>query len=232
MALVTAASDGLGLASARALAAEGAEVAITGRRAERLDGAAAEIEQATGRRPLGVVGDITEPDEPARVVERVAGHFGGLDILVTNAGGPPARRALEVADDEVFAAVNANLLSAVRLVRAARPLLRAGGDGRICCIASVSVIQPLPNLSLSNLARAGLWGWAKTAAQDLVAEGVTLNLVCPGLHRTERMVQVGLEGAAGDPDDFGQVVAFLCSKAARFVTATTVLVDGGSTLGL
>jgi 3-oxoacyl-[acyl-carrier protein] reductase len=162
------------------------------------------------------------------VVERL----GGLDILVSNAGGPPPRRALDVTDDEVMAAVNANLLATVRLVRAARPYLAVRGCGRICCITSISVVQPITELSLSNLARAGLWGWAKTAAQDLRPEGVTLNLICPGYHRTERLLRVGFEGYAGEASDFGQSVAFLCSAMARFITATTLVVDGGATLGL
>jgi 3-oxoacyl-[acyl-carrier protein] reductase len=232
VAVVAAASDGLGLASALTLAAEGVDVVVTGRRADKLDAAVAAIKEATGREALGVVGDIDAVDEPARVVDLAVSRFGGVDILVTNSGGPPARRALDVSDEEVVAAVNSNLLSAVRLIRAARPHLGVGGDGRICCITSVSVVQPIPGLALSNLARAGLWAWAKTAAQDLRPEGITLNLICPGLHRTARMVNVGIEGEAGRASDFGQAVAFLCSAAARFITATTLVVDGGETAGL
>jgi 3-oxoacyl-[acyl-carrier protein] reductase len=232
VALVTGASEGLGLASAAALAAEGAEIVITGRRVDKLELARSELEERTGKVALVIQGDITEPDEPARVIDLVVAHFGRLDILVANAGGPPAQRALEVTDDEVIAAINANLLTTVRLVRAARPQLRATGDGRICCITSYSVLQPIPELALSNLARAGLWGWAKTAARDLVAEGVTLNLICPGPHRTARMATLGMQDRAGDPTDFGRAVAFLCSTTARFITATTLVVDGGATLGL
>jgi len=232
VALLTAASDGLGLASAVSLAREGAQVAITGRRPERLAAASERIEAAGGRRPLILAGDITDPEEPARVVGQVLDQLGRLDILVSNAGGPPARRALEVTDEEVVAAVNANTLTTIRLVRAARPWLAASGAGRICCITSYSVHQPIPSLSLSNVARAGLWGWAKTAAQDLREDAVTLNLICPGPHRTERMTQVGIVGTAGDPEDFGQAVAFLCSAAAGFITGTTLVVDGGATLGL
>jgi len=162
----------------------------------------------------------------------VVEEFGGLDLLGPNAGGPPARRALDVTDEEVVDAVNANLLTTVRLVQAARPHLARSGQGRICCITSVTVVQPIPILALSNLARSGLWAWAKTAAHDLRPEGITLNLVCPGPHRTTRATDVGMDESAGDPEDFGKIVAFLCSRPATYITATTVVVDGGMTLGL
>jgi 3-oxoacyl-[acyl-carrier protein] reductase len=116
--------------------------------------------------------------------------------------------------------------------------MRTEGWGRICCISSYSVVQPLPGLSLSNTARVGLWGWAKTAAADLAAEqsGITLNLVCPGPHATERMRQLGGTGGGGgpmgEPADFGRVVAFLCSRPAGFVNGAAIVVDGGATLAL
>ncbi|MDQ4069035.1 MAG: SDR family oxidoreductase, partial [Actinomycetota bacterium] len=160
-------------------------------------------------------------------------RFGRLDILVANAGGPPAGRALEVDDDQLLAALNANLLTSVRLVREAIPHLRGQGWGRICLITSSSVKQPIPALSLSNTARTGLWGWAKTAAADLFEGGITLNLACPGLHATDRVKELSLEpGPLGDPADFGRVVAFLCSDPARFISGTAVLVDGARSLGL
>jgi 3-oxoacyl-[acyl-carrier protein] reductase len=152
---------------------------------------------------------------------------------VANAGGPPAGRALDVDDDQIQAAVNANLLTSVRLVREALPHLRAGGWGRICLITSSSVKQPLPNLALSNTARTGLWAWAKTAAADLFDQGITLNLACPGLHATDRLKSLGLpEGPLGDPADFGRVVAFLCSEPAGFVSGTAVMVDAARSTGL
>jgi 3-oxoacyl-[acyl-carrier protein] reductase len=112
--------------------------------------------------------------------------------------------------------------------------MRTRGWGRICCITSYSVVQPLPGLALSNMARAGLWAWAKTAAQDLAAEGsgITLNLICPGPHATDRMRQLGGGGVMGDPADFGSVVTFLCSRQAGFVNGAAVVVDGGATLAL
>jgi len=232
VALVTGASKGLGLASAAALAADGAHVAITGRSSDTLERAAAELRAGSGVDVLALAGDITDPHEPERVVAAVVDRFGRLDILVPNAGGPPPARALDVTDEQVLDAVNANLLGTVRLIRAALPHLEASGQGRICAITSYSVVQPIPTLALSNLARVGLWGWAKTAAQDLVAAGVTLNLICPGPHKTERMAHLGLAGRAGEPADFGRAVAFLCSSSASFITGTTLVVDGGATLGL
>jgi 3-oxoacyl-[acyl-carrier protein] reductase len=183
-----------------------------------------------------VPADVTDPAAPAALVERALARFGRLDVAVANAGGPPAGRALEVDDDAILGAVGLNLLPSVRLVRAAAEPMRSAGYGRMVLITSVSVKQPLPGLALSNTARAGLWGWAKTAAQDLFPSGVTLNLACPGLHRTDRVLDLygdaGPEGALGDPADFGAAVTFLCSRQAAFVTATTLVIDGGATLGL
>jgi 3-oxoacyl-[acyl-carrier protein] reductase len=160
--------------------------------------------------------------------------FGAVDIVIANAGGPPAGHALAVDDAQIHAALEANLMSAVRLTRAAVPHMRRAGWGRICCITSYSVVQPLPGLALSNLARAGLWAWAKTAAQDLAAEGsgVTLNLLCPGPHATDRMRELGGSGVMGDPADFGRVAAFICSRPAAFVNGAALVVDGGATLAL
>jgi 3-oxoacyl-[acyl-carrier protein] reductase len=131
-------------------------------------------------------------------------------------------------------ALNANLKSAVRLARAAIPAMRRQGWGRVCCITSYSVVQPIPTLALSNTARAGLWAWAKTAAHDLGVEqsGVTVNLICPGPHATDRMRELGGTGVMGDPADFGRVATFLCSRQAAFINGAAVVVDGGATLAL
>jgi 3-oxoacyl-[acyl-carrier protein] reductase len=232
VALVTAASKGLGLASAAALATDGAQVAITGRTPDVLERAANDLRATTGTEVLALPGDITDPGEPERVVAATVARFGRLDILVANAGGPAPARSLDVTDDQILDAVNANLLTTVRLIRAALPHLEASDQGRICAITSYSIVQPIPTLALSNLARTGLWAWAKTAAADLVPRGVTLNVICPGPHRTERMAKLGMAGVGGDPGDFGRAVAFLCSSSAAFITATTLVVDGGATLGL
>jgi 3-oxoacyl-[acyl-carrier protein] reductase len=237
VALITASSRGLGRASAEALAAEGARVVLTARGAESLDRTEQEL-RAAGAEVFGIVADVSEPEVPELLVSATVERFGQIDIVVANAGGPPPGRSLDVDDDAIRAAVESNLLSAVRLVRAAVPLMRAGRWGRICCIASYSVVQPLPGLALSNMARVGLWAWAKTAAADLAAEGsgITLNLACPGPHATERMRELaggaGGGGPMGDPADFGRVVAFLCSAPAGFVNGAAVVVDGGATLAL
>jgi 3-oxoacyl-[acyl-carrier protein] reductase len=232
VALVTAASKGLGRASALALAAEGARLVICARGEESLRRTEAELAAST--EVLAVVADVTEPAAPARLVQAAVDTFGGLDVLVANAGGPPAARALEVTDEQLAAALNANLVTSVRLVREAVPHMRQAGWGRIVLITSSSVKQPIPTLALSNAARAGLYAWAKTAAADLFADGVTLNLALPGYHATDRLLSVGApEGVPlGDPADFGRVVAFLCSVPAAYVSGTAVLVDGARTLGL
>jgi 3-oxoacyl-[acyl-carrier protein] reductase len=228
VALVTAASKGLGRASAQALVDEGAKVAINARDPERTQTTAAELAGDV----LALPADVTDRDAPRRLVEATVDRFGSLHVLVANAGGPPKGRATEVDDDTLLAAIEANLLTSVRLVRAALPHMRTAGWGRICLITSSAVKQPIPDLSASNTARTGLWGWAKTAAQDLIDEGITLNLVCPGLHATDRVKELGYAGRMGDPADFGRVVAFLCSEPAGFLSGAALQVDGASTLGL
>ncbi|MEX0754844.1 MAG: SDR family oxidoreductase [Actinomycetota bacterium] len=228
IALVTGSSKGLGRACAASLSREGARVAICARHAEPLREAEASLEGET----LALVADVTDPEEPQRLVQSTVDRFGGLNVLVANAGGPPAARALDVDDASLEAALNANLLGSIRLVRAAVPHMRETGWGRIVLITSRTVKQPNPSLALSNTARTGLWAWAKTAAQDLFADGITLNLVAPGTHATDRAVELGLTGPMGEPADFGDAVAFLCSEQARFITASAVSIDGGETLGL
>ncbi|MHB8663009.1 MAG: SDR family NAD(P)-dependent oxidoreductase [Acidimicrobiales bacterium] len=233
-ALVTASSKGLGRASAMALAVEGVNVTICSRHGDELARTAKEIEAAGAGGVHAVVADVTARDSPARLVAETVERFGGIQILVANAGGPPAGRALDVDDAAIVGAIEANLLTTVRLVREGLPHMREAGWGRIVAITSVSIKQPIGDLALSNTARTGLWGWAKTAAQDLAGDGITLNLACPGLHRTDRVMQLGHGPGArlGDPDDFGKVVAFLCSEPAAFINATAVGVDGGAVMGL
>lgn len=228
VALVTAASKGLGLAAATALSQEGAKVVICSRDADRLREAAASMPGEVHT----VVADVTDPVAPARLVDEAVTRFGGLDILVANAAGPPKTRALDTTDEGMFAAINANFLASVRLVQAATPLMRDSGWGRICLITSDAVKQPIPDLAYSNSARTALWAWTKTASQDLIDSGVTLNLICPGYHSTDRIKELGYTGRMGDPDDFGKIVAFLCSQAAGFVSGAALQVNGASTLGL
>lgn len=235
VAVVTAASRGLGRATALALAGEGCDLVLSSRGGTALDATAADA-AALGVSVEAVPADVTDPDAATRLVIRALERFGRLDVAVANAGGPPAGRALDVNDAAIRSAVDLNLLPSVRLVRAAAPPMREAGWGRMVLITSATVKQPSPVLALSNTARAGLWGWAKTAAQDLFAAGITLNLACPGLHRTDRMLELygdaGPPGPMGDPASFGAAVTFLCSEQAAFVTATTLVIDGGATLGL
>ena len=235
-ALVVAGSRGLGRATAEALAAEGVRVMVSSR---------SEAALADSRRPpCGPPGaevatqaaDITDPDAPARLVAATVEAFGTVDIVVANAGGPPPGRALEV--DDALLERGAQRQPAVR--RPADPGSRAApcadrGWGRICCITSYSVVQPIPALALSNTARAGLWAWAKTAAQDLAAEGtgITLNLALPRCPMPPiACASWAGPGAMGDPADFGSLVAFLCSEQAAFVNGAALVVDGGATLAL
>lgn len=254
VALVTAASKGLGRGTAIALAHEGCKVVICARGEEALRATAEDIEGILavagggasgggsavagggGGDVLAIVDDVTDPEAPARLVAAAVEHFGGLDILVGNAGGPPPGRALDITDEAIDEAVNANLTTSVRLAREAVPHMRQGGWGRICFITSASVKQPIPTLALSNLARTGLWAWTKTAAQDLFDDGITVNMACPGSHDTDRIRALRASGTfsgpVGDPADFGKVVAFLCSDAAKFISGTAVQVDGARVASL
>jgi 3-oxoacyl-[acyl-carrier protein] reductase len=232
-ALVVAGSRGLGRATAAALAAEGVRVMLSSRDEANLAEAQASL-RAGGAEVGAEVADIADPEAPARLVRATVQRFDSIDIVIANAGGPPVARALEVDDAMLTGALEANLMSAIRLTREAVPFMSDRGWGRICCISSYSVVQPIPTLALSNTARTGLWAWAKTAAQDLAAEGtgITLNLVCPGPHATDRMRQLGGTGVMGSPEDFGAVTTFLCSQQAGFVNGAALVVDGGATLAL
>ena len=228
VALVTAASKGLGRGAALALSREGTRIVMCARDPDRLHTTAAQLPGEVLAIPI----DVTEPGAPERLAKAAIERFGALDIVVANAGGPPKARALDVDDEGLAAAVNANLATSIRLAQAGVPHMRAAGWGRICFITSNAVKQPIPDLAYSNVARAGLWAWAKTAAQDLIADGITVNLVCPGLHATDRVKELGHTGRLGDPEDFGRVAAFLCSEPAGFVSGAALQVDGAGTQGL
>lgn len=237
-AIVTAASKGLGRGTAQALAADGCNLVLNARGADALAATADEC-RAFGVEVVEVPGDAKDPDLPAALVRTAVDRFGRLDIAVANAGGPPPGKALDVTDDQIREAVETNLLASARLVRAAVPAMQVNGFGRVVCITSVSIKQPISGLSLSNTARTGLYAWCKTAANDLAADPatdcITINLACPGLHETDRVTQLygnGQTPRLGDPGDFGRIVAFLCSESAKFITGQAVVVDGGSYLGL
>ncbi len=236
-AAVAAGSAGLGLGSAKALVAAGVRVAICGRDEQRL-AAAAEL---LGPSCVPLVADVGTAAGGTAFVEAAAEALGGVDILVTNAGGPPAGTFASTAVDAYPAALELNLLSVVAMCKAAVPAMQAQHWGRVVAITSVSVRQPIPTLILSNTARAGVTGFLKTLAREVAADGVTVNSVQPGIHATDRLVALGRldpadwgipAGVVGDPDDFGAVVAFLCSAQARYITGAALPVDGGVNAGL
>lgn len=237
-AAVAGASSGLGLASARALAAEGVHVAICGRDRARIEAAAAGIDGAV---PL--VADVSTAAGATGFVEAAVDALGQVDILVPNAGGPPPGTFATTPLDAYLPALQLNLLSTVAMCEAAVPAMCERGWGRVVAITSVSVRQPIPTLILSNTARAGVTAFLKTLALEVAGKGVTVNSVQPGLHGTDRLRSLyagdtaaaaeGVPaGTVGDADDFGAVVAFLCSEHARFVVGAAVPVDGGTYRGL
>ena len=237
-AIVCGASAGIGLGCAEALAGEGANVVMLARGAEALEREAARL-GATA-----VAGDVTVPADLERLVATAVDAHGGVDVLVLNSGGPPRTRALDVSDAAVENAVELLLLSAVRLVRLCRPHLVRSGRGRVIAITSSSVKEPIDNLALSNAIRPGLVGWLKTVARELGPAGVTVNAIAPGRIATERLREVYPDGPTeadlaaiparrlGDPREVGDVVCFLASDRAAYVTGTTIAVDGGLTRGL
>lgn len=234
-AIVCGASSGMGLAIAEALAAEGANVAMFARRRELLEREAERIGA------LAVRGDVRDPTHLARLVERTVDAFGGIDILVNNSGGPPRGSALEASDEDLEAAVELLLLSAVRLTRLCLPYLGKGGRGRVINIESSTVREPADNLALSNAVRPGVIGWAKTLAREVGASGVTVNTIAPGQIDTERLQEVYPDGPTpkdleriplrrlGEPREIAEVVCFLASDRASYVTGTVIPVDGGLT---
>jgi 3-oxoacyl-[acyl-carrier protein] reductase len=232
VALVTASSKGLGRASAIALAQEGASLVICARGEEALEQTASFIREI-GVDVLAIAEDVTDAAAPRRLVDAAIERFGRLDIIVANNGGPPPGRALEVDDDALYRAIEANFMTSVRLIRLGVKHMVPAGWGRICAITSYSVVQPIDNLALSNAARTGLWAWVKTAALDLMGTGVTLNIACPGMHLTDRIKSLGApEREIGDPVDFGKVIAFMCSAPAGYVNGAAFVIDGGETLAL
>jgi 3-oxoacyl-[acyl-carrier protein] reductase len=237
-AAVAAASKGLGFASAQALAAEGARVAICGRSKERVEEAAARIGDAA----IPLVADLSTPEGARQFVADARAALGGLDVLVTNAGGPPPGTFETTPFERFPPALALNLLSVVTMCQEAVPGMRAQRFGRVVAITSISVRQPIANLILSNTARAGATGFLKTLAREVAGDGVTVNSVQPGTHATERIFDLygdeahaveGIPaGVLGRPEDFGAVVAFLCSDHARFITGAAIPIDGGSYAGL
>jgi len=252
-AIVAAASRGLGRACAESLAAEGARVAICARHPGRLDEAAREIRERTGSEVVAIQADVSRPDDAAGFVRDASAALGGCEILVTNFGGPPTGR-FEDLDEEAFrAVVDAGLFSAMAMAREALPRMREAGYGRLVAISSIAVKQPIPGLVLSNTARAAQAGWLRTLVDEVAPDGITVNAVLPDHVLTDRirwLVAGRTEDAAsqeealaaaaasvplgrfGEPREVGDLVAYLCSARAAFITGCFIQVDGGRYRGL
>lgn len=255
VAIVAASSKGLGRAVATGFAREGALVTVNGRDAETLAATARAIRGETGGDVIEVVGDMTNPGDIERLVKETVRRRGWLDAVVCNAGGPPAGTFSSFPDDHPWLdAINTNLMSAIRLSRAALPYLETRGGGSIINIVSTSVKQPIDYLVLSNTARTAVIGMAKSLATEFAPKNIRVNNVCPGLHMTDRVTKLASARAAksgktiedilaedaaaipmgrhGRPEEFGNVVVFLASPAASYVTGVTIQVDGGSVQSL
>ncbi|TAN26907.1 MAG: SDR family oxidoreductase [Actinomycetota bacterium] len=238
-ALVTGASSGLGLGAAKSLIDEGVRVVIASRSEQKLKTAV----QALGSRASYKVVDLSEPRNAKGLVQETASELGGLDILVCNSGGPKAGGFYNVDLDDYRKAIDSNMLSSIELSRAAVPYMESANWGRIIAITSLWVRQPSPGLILSNAARTGLTAFFKTMAQAVASRNITANTIQPGFHQTQRLSDLNGDNLAaianqvparslGSPDDFGAVIAFLCSEQAKYVTGVSLPVDGGLYAGL
>ena len=254
VALVTGASSGLGLAIAQELAAEGAAVAMVARRADLLQREAASLVARTHHRVLPLAADVTDADATARAVDEAVATLGPIDILVANAGGPPSTTFATTTEAQYRAALELNLLASIRLAQRCVPAMRERRWGRVIFLTSMAAKQPQPGLLLSNTARAGLLGFAKTLATECAPDGVLVNTVLPGHFETARArelaemraardgrpvdellaarTQAIPVGRSGAPREMAAVVAFLASERASFVTGTALQVDGGQIASL
>jgi 3-oxoacyl-[acyl-carrier protein] reductase len=241
VALVAGGSSGLGFAIAAGLLAEGARVSIAARDPERVDDA---VRQLSGQGEVhGQAVDVRDESAVNRWVAAVAERFGGIHVVLANAGGPPAGMATDFDLDDYRQALELNLLGSIRLVQRALPHLKTAGWGRILFLTSSSVRQPIPNLALSNTARAGVVGYAKSLVAALGPGDITVNVLAPGLTRTARLTHLhgsdvsalGAEiplGRVAEPEEFAAVAVFLASTRASYVTGAVVPVDGGATRSL
>ena len=254
VALVAAASRGLGKAAALCLAAEGARVVICARSEENLRKARLEIEETTGASVLTFTADVAQENQARAFVDFGMESLGAVHILVCNAGGPPSGFAEDFNPGDYRSAVELNLLSTIALCYAAVPVMKRQGWGRLIPIASVSAKQPIDSLILSNTARAGVLGFAKSLSSQLAPYGITVNTVCPGYTRTERVEELAASFARsgkgtvddffsavqekipmnrlGRPEEFAHAVAFLASEGAGYITGVALQIDGGFIKGL
>jgi len=249
-AIVMAASRGLGYASALGLAREGCRLVICSRDKSRIDAAAEQIRKATGTDVHALEADVSSASEAKRLVDAAVSAYGGLEIVVHNAGGPPAGETLAMSEDQWQKAFEQNLLSFTRIVSAAAPEMRKAGYGRILTIASSSIKQPIPNLALSNALRAGVWGLAKTLSRELGPQGILVNVIAPGRIDTERIAELDAAmatksgkaiedvrkasvgtiplGRLGRPEELANLVVFLASEAGSYITGQAITVDGAA----
>lgn len=246
---VAAASKGLGKASAMAFAREGAKVTIASRNGEQLAQAAMDIESATGQKVKVLQMDVTRQEDIQDALREAAEHHGGLDVLVTNAGGPPGGTFADMRDEDWQKGYELNLLSVIRMIREAIPYMQSAGAGRIVNLASTSIKQPISGLILSNVFRAGVQSLAKSLSEELASSGILINTVAPGRIATDRITELDSKRAAdtgsslediqaavvkqiplgrmGTPEEFAGIVAFYGSFANTYVTGQSILVDGG-----
>ena len=249
-ALVLAASRGLGYASAMGLAREGCKLVICSRDQARIEAAAASIRKETGADVTALVADVSSGAEAKRLVDAAVQAYGGLEIVVHNAGGPPAGETLAMTDEQWQKAFEQNLLSFTRIAGAAVPEMKKAGYGRILTIASSSIKQPIPNLALSNALRAGVWGIAKTLSRELAPQGILVNVIAPGRIDTERIAELDAAnaqkagksvedvrkasvasiplGRLGRPEELANLVVFLASQAGSYITGQAITVDGAA----
>ena len=249
-AIVMAASRGLGYASALGLAREGCHLVVCSRDQARIEAAADAIRGETGARVKALVADVSSAREAQRLVDTAVAEYGGLEIVVHNAGGPPAGETLAMTDEQWQKAFEQNLLSFTRIVQAAAPEMKKAGYGRVLTIASSSIKQPIPNLALSNALRAGVWGVAKTLSRELASQGILVNVIAPGRIDTERIAELDQAnaqksgksidevrkasvgtiplGRLGRPEELANLVVFLASEAGRYISGQAIMVDGAA----
>ena len=236
-AAVAASSTGLGFACAAALAAEGVRVAVCSRDEDRIREAASRLSGDA----VAIVADLSAPEGGQAFVEQAIRELGQVDILVANAGGPPPGTFASTSIDAYREAIELNLLSTIAMCRAAVPAMQERNWGRVLAITSIGARQPIGTLAASSTARAGVSSFLKVLATEVAKDGVTVNSAQPGIHATDRIKHLGdLDkiasrvpvGFIGEAEDFGKAVAFLCSQPARFITGTSLLIDGGAYSGL
>ena len=249
-AIVMAASRGLGYASALGLAREGCHLVICSRDQARIEAAADTIRRETGAHVKALTADVSSATEAKRLVDAAVDEYGGLEIVVHNAGGPPAGETLAMSEEQWQKAFEQNLLSFTRIVHAAAPEMKKAGYGRVLTIASSSIKQPIPNLALSNALRAGVWGLAKTLSRELGPQGILVNVIAPGRINTERIAELDQAnaqksgkpveevrkasvgtiplGRLGRPEELANLVVFLASEAGSYISGQAIMVDGAA----